>query len=273
MDDREAWDRERRLWLEGAGVYQQLLDDECLMAFAPVGILSGAEIIRALDGAPRWLDVEMTEQRSARPNDSVLVLAYRADARRDPDVSYAAYCTSTYARTGEDWRLIQHQQTPIADPSAMHSSRSSRQEGTMDEILRSFFARYESMANRVLARDMDVGETTFAFASDFIAASPAGVMAGKNDESLKGSMEKGYARYRAIGTRELNIRDLEITPIDALHFLVRVDWRSVYEVDERPDVVIDFEVHYLVQLLKGEPKIFGWVSGDEEAVLREHGIG
>ncbi|AWI57748.1 hypothetical protein AB395_00002095 [Sinorhizobium fredii CCBAU 45436] len=268
MDEREAWERERRLWLEGAGLYQQLLDSECLMAFAPVGILAGVEIIRALDGMPRWLDVEMTEQRSARPNDSVLVLAYRADARRDPDVSYAAYCTSTYARTGEDWRLLQHQQTPIG-----HSAPPSQQMGTMDEIFRGFFARYEEMANRVLASDMDVAETTFAFASDFIAASPAGVMTGKNDESLKTSMEKGYARYRAIGTRELKTRDLKITPIDALHFLVRVDWRSVYEVDERPDIVIDFEVHYLVQLHNGEPKIFGWVSGDEEAVLREHGIG
>ena len=272
MDEREAWQRERRLWLEGAGAYQQLLDDECLMAFAPVGILGGVEIIRALDGMPRWLDVEMTEQRSARPNDSVLVLAYRADARRDPDGPYAAYCTSTYARTGEDWGLVQHQQTPI-DPAAVHSTQPSRQEGKMNKILRDFFKRYESMANRVLAGEMDVGETTFAFASDFIAASPAGVLAGKNDQSLKTSMEKGYARYREIGTKELKIRDLKITAIDALHSLVRVDWRSVYEVHGRPDVVIDFEVHYLVQLRNGEPKIFGWVSGDEEAVLREHGIG
>ncbi|OAP38542.1 hypothetical protein AU381_23595 [Sinorhizobium glycinis] len=113
MDDKEAWEWERKLWLEGAGVYQHLLDDECLMAFEPGGILGGVEIIRALDGTPRWLDVAMTEQRSARPNDSVLVLAYRADARRDPAVPYAAYCTSTYARTGEDWRMVQHQQTPV----------------------------------------------------------------------------------------------------------------------------------------------------------------
>ncbi|CAH2402864.1 hypothetical protein [Mesorhizobium ventifaucium] len=41
----------------------------------------------------------------------------------------------------------------------------------------------------------------------------------------------------------------------------------------RPDVTIDFDVHYLVQKLAGEPKIFGWVSGDEQEVLRKHGIG
>lgn len=142
----------------------------------------------------------------------------------------------------------------------------------MEETIRHFFARYEAIANRVLTQQMDVGETTFAFASDFIAASPAGVMTGKNDESLKASMDKGYARYRAIGTRELRIRKLAITPIDQLHCLVRVDWRSVFDGRDEPDVIIDFDVHYFVQMRNGEPKIFGWVSGDEDAVLKEHGI-
>ena len=40
----------------------------------------------------------------------------------------------------------------------------------------------------------------------------------------------------------------------------------------RPDVAIDFDVHYFVQKLDGEPKVFGWVSGDEQALLRKHGI-
>ena len=30
--------------------------------------------------------------------------------------------------------------------------------------------------------------------------------------------------------------------------------------------------HYFVQKLDGEPKVFGWVSGDEQALLRKHGI-
>ena len=36
---------------------------------------------------------------------------------------------------------------------------------------------------------------------------------------------------------------------------------------------IDFDVHYLVQKLDGEAKVFGWVSGDEQALLKKHGIG
>jgi hypothetical protein len=37
-------------------------------------------------------------------------------------------------------------------------------------------------------------------------------------------------------------------------------------------VAIDFDVHYFLQVLDGAPKVFGWVSGHEQAFLREHGI-
>ena len=32
------------------------------------------------------------------------------------------------------------------------------------------------------------------------------------------------------------------------------------------------DVHYLVQMLNRDPKVFGWISGDEQALLRKHGI-
>jgi hypothetical protein len=86
-------------------------------------------------------------------------------------------------------------------------------------------------------------------------------------------MERGYAHYRAIGTKEMRIQELQITPIDDLHCLARVGWKAIYERKGAPDVEIDFDVHYLVQNLDGNPKIFGWVTGDEEATLRKHGIG
>ncbi len=37
-------------------------------------------------------------------------------------------------------------------------------------------------------------------------------------------------------------------------------------------MTIDFDVHYLVQNLEAKAKVFGWVAGDEEALLKEHGI-
>ena len=54
----------------------------------------------------------MIETQVARPGDDVLVLAYKAEGRREGAAAYSAYCTSTYRRSGGRWRLVQHQQTP-----------------------------------------------------------------------------------------------------------------------------------------------------------------
>ncbi|TIQ54097.1 MAG: nuclear transport factor 2 family protein [Mesorhizobium sp.] len=142
----------------------------------------------------------------------------------------------------------------------------------MEAQVRKLFERYEQLFRKSLAGDADMDEVTSVYASAFIAASPAGAMVGKNDDELKQVMEQGYAHYRAIGTKEMRIRDVRISPIDE-HHCVAVAWTSIYARRDRPDVTIDFDVHYLVQKLGGEPKIFGWVSGDEQEVLRKHGIG
>ena len=143
----------------------------------------------------------------------------------------------------------------------------------MPTRIRQFFERYEHCFNRALAGDMAVDELSELYASSFIAASPAGVLAGKNDEELRQAMAQGYAHYRAIGTKAMRLRDVRAHAIDEHHCLAHVSWQATYARGSQPDVVIDFEVHYFVQQLNGEPKVFGWVSGDEQALLREHGIG
>ncbi|WP_192365107.1 DUF6841 family protein [Mesorhizobium mediterraneum] len=143
----------------------------------------------------------------------------------------------------------------------------------MEAQVRKLFERYEQLFQKSLAGDADMDEVTSVYASAFIAASPAGVMVGKNDDQLKQVMEQGYAHYRAIGTKEMRIRDVRIAPIDEHHCVAHVAWTSTYTRKGQPDVTIDFDVHYLVQRLGGEPKIFGWVSGDEQEVLRKHGVG
>ena len=142
----------------------------------------------------------------------------------------------------------------------------------METSVRKLFERYERVFNAALHGDVDMSDVAALYASDFIAASPAGVMTGKNDEQLKQVMAQGYARYRAIGTKEMRIRGLRISPMDEHHCVAHVAWRATYVRNDKPDVTIDFDVHYLVQQLGAEPKVFGWVSGDEQAVLQEHGI-
>ena len=142
----------------------------------------------------------------------------------------------------------------------------------METSVRKFFERYESSFNQSLGGDMDMDEVAALYTSEFIAASPSGVTTGKNDDQLKQVMAQGYAHYRAIGTKEMRIRDVRLSPIDNHHCVAHVAWTATYARIDQPDVAIDFDVHYFVQKLDGEPKVFGWVSGDEQALLWKHGI-
>jgi hypothetical protein len=138
--------------------------------------------------------------------------------------------------------------------------------------LRMFFAQYESFFNRALAGDADMDGIAALYAPEFIAASPTGVMSGRNDVQLKQDMIKGYERYRVIGTKKMRMRDLRLSPMDDHHCVTHVAWTATYARKDQPDLTIDFDVHYFVQQLDGKPKIFGWVSGDEQALLRSRGI-
>ncbi len=142
----------------------------------------------------------------------------------------------------------------------------------MEEHVRQLFDRYERFFRRALAGEPDPAEAAGLYTEEFIAASPAGVKAGRNDAALVEAMRQGYAQYRAIGTRDMRVRGLRLSPIDDLHCVAHVAWRATYARDDLPETRIDFEVHYLVRVLEGQAKVFGWVTGDEMALLRQHGI-
>lgn len=142
----------------------------------------------------------------------------------------------------------------------------------MERSVEKLLEHYERLFNQALGGEADLNEVASLYASEFIAASPAGVASGKNDDQLRQDMNQGYARYRAIGTKEMRIRTVAISPIDEHHCVAHVAWTATYARQDRADFEIDFDVHYLVQELDGQPKVFGWVSGDEEALLRQHGI-
>lgn len=142
----------------------------------------------------------------------------------------------------------------------------------MESSVRELFERYERLFNQALGGEADMEEVAALYAAEFIAATPAGVSAGKNGGQLEEVMTQGYARYREIGTKDMRIRDVRLSAIDDRHCLAHVAWTATYARKDRADVTIDFDVHYFVQKLDAEPKVFGWVSGDEQALLREHGI-
>lgn len=107
----EFWEMERRLWLEGVLAYEDLMAVQCIMVFAPMGIMQRDSILKSLRNAPRWSSVNFAEQAEIL-SEHVAMLAYRAEASREDAEPYYALCTSTYIREGGEWHLAQHQQTP-----------------------------------------------------------------------------------------------------------------------------------------------------------------
>lgn len=112
MDDQRVADFERELWTGGEDVYRRSIADDCLMVLpeAPF-VMTGEQAIEAVSKTPRWSEVELNDLQVSRPQEGLIVIAYKAAARRG-EQNYEAYCTSTYRRLGDDdWRIIQHQQT------------------------------------------------------------------------------------------------------------------------------------------------------------------
>lgn len=142
----------------------------------------------------------------------------------------------------------------------------------METAVKKLFERYEDLFKRALAGAVEMEEVAALYTTDVIAASPAGVRGGKNDDGFLQAMTEGYAHYRAIGTKTMRIRDIRISGIDACHCVAHVAWTATYVRKDGSDVSIDFDVHYLVQVLDGDAKVFGWISGDEQALLKQHGI-
>ena len=135
-----------------------------------------------------------------------------------------------------------------------------------------FFRSYERRFNDFLSgKKLDAEGTVKSFAKFFVEASPLGVNGRGNDEDFRQAIEKGYAFYKSIGTRSMTIAGNDITLLDDYHAMARIHWRSVYDKNNR-EIVIEFDVLYLVQTINNESKIFAYITGDEQKVLKENGL-
>jgi hypothetical protein len=114
MEDQRIWAFEESLWTGEAEHYRRSIDANCLMVLpAPPFVMSGEQSIEAVIHTPRWSKVDLSDRRVARLEEGLIVIAYKARAEREGSAPYEAYCTSTYRRLAhEDWKVVQHQQTP-----------------------------------------------------------------------------------------------------------------------------------------------------------------
>jgi hypothetical protein len=109
-----VWAFEESLWTASAEHYQESIDETCLMVVpAPPYVLGGQQAIDAVKHTPRWSKVILSDRKVTRPQEGLIVIAYKAEAEKEGAAPYTAHCTSVYRRLGhDDWKVIQHQQTP-----------------------------------------------------------------------------------------------------------------------------------------------------------------
>ena len=113
MEDSRVWSFEKSLWTGDAEHYQHCVD-ECVVMVLPTPpfVFHGQAAIDAVKDTPRWDEVTFTDGSISRPQEGLITVAYKAEAARGEE-HYTAYCTSTYRwLSHENWRVVQHQQTP-----------------------------------------------------------------------------------------------------------------------------------------------------------------
>ncbi len=104
---------EERFWMEGAEYYRRHLADDAVMVF-PDNVLVSDQIPHTVEGAGRWSQVELEEQRLLELASGAAVVTYKATARRGDGTPYVARASSAYVNDGRTWKLAFHQQTPVA---------------------------------------------------------------------------------------------------------------------------------------------------------------
>jgi hypothetical protein len=144
---------------------------------------------------------------------------------------------------------------------------------TIIQKMEKFFSEYETRFMRSLLDppQIDIEGTVDSFASSFIGANPSGVACGKNDAEFRTAMLRGFAFYKSIGTKSMKIASLDIQLLDDCHVMVKVHWDSSYYKDNR-EIRIEFDVIYFPQIIGDTPKVFAYITGDEQKTLREHGL-
>lgn len=145
----------------------------------------------------------------------------------------------------------------------------------MQRKIERFFHRYAERFQRALddPAEADAQGVAASFAEYFVESGPHGVQGGKNGLRLRFMMRRGFARYRKIGTLSMKVAGVRVTPLDARHAAANVAWDSRYRRrKDGAEIRIRFENVYLLRMERGAFKIFAYVVGDEQALLKKHGL-
>lgn len=134
-----------------------------------------------------------------------------------------------------------------------------------------FFNQYRDIFNNAIRVDAhDIEQTAGLYSDCFIGANPLGVQCGKNNKGLRDFLLKGYDFYKKIGTTSMDIVSKEITILDEFHAMTKVRWKSNFIKPDNSKVSIEFENIYFTQTKDNQHKVFAWITGNEQTVLKEY---
>ena len=140
---------------------------------------------------------------------------------------------------------------------------------------RALFEAYSRGSNAALhdPERADIDALADLFADHVIGASPQGVAGGVKDASFPAVLRRGFDNYRAMGGVRFEIVALETEALDDFNVMVRADWEFGYRRPRNGATgTIAFRNIYLVNFTGGEPKIFAWITPDEQQAMKDHGL-
>lgn len=145
--------------------------------------------------------------------------------------------------------------------------------GDRKQQIDDFFNQYSDIFNNAISGyDHDIEQTAELYSDCFIGANPLGVQCGKNDKELRDFLLNGYEFYKKLGTTSMDIVSKEITILDEFHTMTKVWWKSNFIKQDSSKVSIEFENIYFTQTKDNQHKVFAWITGNEQAVLKEYGL-
>ncbi len=144
----------------------------------------------------------------------------------------------------------------------------------MDQRIQQFFEAYEACVNNALGDSpvIDTEAIANSFTDCFLGANPDGVACWKNDQQFREVIPKGYEFYRSIGTKAMRINSLVTTQLDEFHVIAKVNWKSFYTKPDQTELTISFDVIYILQTIGNQPRIFCFITGDEQKAYKDHGL-
>ena len=108
--ERSGW--EALSSLDGAGFYEEVMADDGFMVF-PNLVLDKQAALTAIRQAEPWSAFELNDVRVTASQEVALII-YVAVGQRTGHPPYEAVMSSVYARRGDGWKLLLHQQSPVA---------------------------------------------------------------------------------------------------------------------------------------------------------------